>query len=441
MSNNFIARSTGLYSPGDYEPNFYTPEQNVYTGELDNPDAYYNYAIEFTRGNNADREVSDERNDLYQNRVKYNFLVDVTAGYGPRSEVRENVPKPEMYQEIGFEKDHMTKDMNHFRKRTFDETETHMSKFENMTNVIEPPTRKDLIRYAWYNNPRLRGQVSVEAVDNGYNYLQNHTAQNRSFNDKLMSSVMVDTYIMENKVSANEVKKRETGYVIKRAKKKATKSGVELSTDEPSMYLNSKNPKEIFNKSKKYKTSTPDNIPNNVSDDDRYRTVKFSKTNNISNYSQNNKRRTNGDNGVNVNGSEFSNVGPRDKLMSNVKTNMKNADIECTLDGDNRRNSENNRKRNNNTLRSNNSNNMRGHNSELIRSQNSENFTPGHKRDNFNNNKYVSRNMISNEEKAMSHNEYSSRFNKKNQHSNKLVRGNKGSPMCINEEDNIVYKL
>jgi len=442
MANNFIARSKGLYFPGEYEPNFYQPEESVYTGELDNPDAYYNYAIEYTRGTNTDREVSDERNDMYQNRVKFNFLADVISGYGPRSEVRNRVPRTELYQETDFEKDHMRQDQNHFRDRLIEEAKTHYSKYENMTNVIEPPVRKDLVRYGWNNNPRMRGQVSVAALDNEYTYLQNHTVQNRSFNDKLLNSIMMDTHVMESKINVNHVGKGKmnfnpvgkTGKLSNKANNKITKSGVELRNDDQSMNLNIRNTKENFSSvNKRNHKSEPDNIPQYEDNENRrYRTVneKYNRVTKKNNYDQK---------GIQVDGSEYSNTNSREKVMYNVKGTNKNAEIESTLGGDNRRGAgiAHNRKQTNNMIRTGNNKSGEG----FTNYSGTEDYNPNYKRDNFNTNKYMSRNMVNNRETVLSHNEYSSKFDKKNQQSNMLVRGGFKSSLDINEEDNLIPKI
>jgi len=214
MAYNLMARASGNYTPGEFDlgiqkPSLVQMDYPTDCGPLDSPDAYYNFAIEFTRSDNLYRDVSQHRNNAFENRVRYNLLADLSTGEGPRSSVRDLLPSTELLQEVGPPKHEQRPNFDGLRKRLYNASKKRLSKYENMTNVVESPIRRDIVRYMWNTNPRLRGQVSLSPTDNGYTYLQNHTAQNLSFNDKLMSSMMIDTDVMENLEYKNSLYKKD----------------------------------------------------------------------------------------------------------------------------------------------------------------------------------------------------------------------------------------
>lgn len=423
MANNFIARSTGVYSPGEYEPKFYENTDNIYTGAIDNPDAYYNYLVEYTRCDNLDREVSDERNDSFQNRVMYNKLVDVTAGYGPRSNVREMVPSTELYQEVGFEKYSMRPGFIKFRNKLIDESKKHMSKYENMPNIIEPPMRKDLVRFAWNNNPRMRGKVEISAVDDGYTYLRNHTIKNKSFDDKLMSSIMMETDITSNKNTINSVQKYNRNSGI--SKTKPNDPNVEVYNNDIEMDLPVNQNKQNYNKQR------VNNVPDiNLPEDQllNHRNVKSS------NYYKPKNNET-----VQINGytTEYFNSDPKNKNKRNIKGASKQAEVEYDSAEENRSHGASNRRTQNNLVY---------HKKGTEGFNNNDNFNdiykPSYKKENNNSNRYMGKNMVNNEnirDNQSSFNDYTTKINKKYQHNNMLIRDKNG--LNINEDDNLTLKV
>lgn len=245
MTHNFIARSTGTYTPGEYDlgiydPTFVKPEPSFDYGNIADPDAYYKFAIEFTRSDNLYREVGEHRSNPFENRVRYNLLADLSSGDGPRSSVRDLLPSTELLQEVEAPLYQGPLNFEGLREKLYGAAKKRLSKYENVTNFVEPPLRSDLIRYAWNNNPRLRGQIQVSPFDNGYTYIQNHTAQNTSFNDKLMKSMMIETDIASNLEYKNrDYYKKENYYV------KDNKSDIQIPTDD-SMDLGMKQHKHKY---------------------------------------------------------------------------------------------------------------------------------------------------------------------------------------------------
>lgn len=215
MAYNSIARATGLYTPGEFDLGRHNPElvQVEYPycdGPLDSPDAFYEYAIEMTRSDNLYRDVSQDRNNPFENRVRYNLLADLSTGEGPRSSVKDLLPSTELLQEVGPPKHEQRPNFDGLRNKLYNASKKRLSKYENMTNDVESPIRRDIVRYMWNTNPRMRGQISLAPTDNGYTYLQNHTAQNMSFNDKLISSIQMDGHIVENLEHKNSMYKKDT---------------------------------------------------------------------------------------------------------------------------------------------------------------------------------------------------------------------------------------
>ena len=105
MAYNLMARSAGNYKPGEFDLGLYKPElleleHPVDCGALDNPDAFYNFAIELTRNSNTYRDVNQERNNTFENRVRYNLLADISTGDGPKGSVKDVLASTELLNEV-----------------------------------------------------------------------------------------------------------------------------------------------------------------------------------------------------------------------------------------------------------------------------------------------------------------------------------------------------
>lgn len=248
MSHNFIARSAGTYKPGEFDlgihnPDLIQPDFEVDCGSLTGPDAYYNYAIEVTRNSNVDRDVNEERSNPVENRVKYNKMADIQSGVGPRSSVRDLLPSTELLQEVGPPKHEHKPNFEALRPKLYEAAKKRLRRYENVPNIIESPIRRDMLRYTWNLNPRLRGQVQLDTVDNGYTYMQNHHAQNYSFNDKLMTSMMMETDLMENKEHTHKYTSKSNQY-----QSQNKNNGVQIPNEDITMDRKLNKPKEIYNK-------------------------------------------------------------------------------------------------------------------------------------------------------------------------------------------------
>lgn len=320
MAYNSIARSMGNYKPGEFDlgihnPSLVKPEYDVDCGALDNPDAYYNFAIEFTRSDNLYRDVNQERNDPLENRIRYNLLADISTGSGPRASVKDLLPSTELLQDVGPPKHEHKPNFEGLRKRFYEASKKRLSKYENMTNIIDTPLRRDMVRYEWNNNPRMRGQIQVSPIDNVHTYLQNHTAQNLSFNDKLMSSLMIDTDIVENLEYKNRQHNKK---VYDNLKPTGKNNIIQMSNVDNALDLELRKTKENFsnNKYKPQHTQTEFNVNN------EQRTNKLFKSNNISKPNGRSNRNIKNEGFISLDNDELLNKQGRTKIQTQkMKTN------------------------------------------------------------------------------------------------------------------------
>lgn len=340
MSHNYIARSAGLYKPGEFDlgihnPDLIQPDFEVDCGSLTAPDAYYNYAIELTRNSNLDRDVSEERSNPLENRVKYNKMADIQSGVGPRSSVRDLLPSTELLQEVGPPKHEHKPNFEALRPRLYEAAKKRLRRYENVTNIIESPIRRDMLRYTWNLNPRLRGQVQLDTVDNELTYVQNHTAQNNSFNNKLLTSVSMETDLLESKIYTNKMNSKITNPNIKSDK---CKSGI--TNDDITMDIKMNKPKEIYNKNKRQ------NLQIGVENfDGNERTTRQHKKKSINNTEYNRKYNQSGVNS-DLEETYIDNKLGRFKQINTTDKKNRSADFEYQQNYDNRTNKNNNIKKN-----------------------------------------------------------------------------------------------
>jgi hypothetical protein len=370
MSHNFIARSIGAYQPGEFDlgihnPDLIQPDYEVDCGSLTSPDAYYNYAIELTRNSNLDRDVSEERNNPVENRVMYNKMADILSGVGPRSSVRDLLPSTELLQEVGPPKHEHKPNFEGLRARFYEASKKRLRRYENITNIVESPLRRDMVRYAWNLNPRLRGQVQINPIDNELTYLQNHTTRNKSFTDKLMSSIVMETELLENQE-----------YTHKKLKQKLNNNYpknnlVQIPGEDITMDLKMNRHKEVYNKCKDNKPEIEHYIGNGI---DRVANNKYNKYNN---FVGNNSNKISNEFNNNLQDTQINNkLGPIKKINNQDRKNT-HASFEYKSDEDNKTYKLNKYQKSSNTHLYKNNNN--------IESRDEETYKLGFKRDHTNN--------------------------------------------------------
>lgn len=255
MTFNLLIKQSGLHTPGALEPDFYETEKVMGLPGYDGPDAVNQWAIEMQRCDNLERVPEEDRANPEYNKQRYKLLSDITFD-GPRSNVRDLIPQPELYVETTIDEGNKKLDLNiirNFRKKIEKIVTANLSRVDNIPNVVEYPERRDLLRWADYNNPRLRGKVRLSPIDNGLTHIQNHYVQNMPFDKKLLKSIEFDTDKNRNKNNQNNINIKRNN-MVKKARIKDTKVDSVLSAlpHEDSINSQVRKPKEYFNSDDKY---------------------------------------------------------------------------------------------------------------------------------------------------------------------------------------------